>query len=55
MKQLLEIAKETLQAEKEVLPEKAEDRGKAALTELFNEVKTSAKPIAVERVVTDID
>jgi type I restriction enzyme, R subunit len=55
LKQLLEIAKETLQAEKEVPPEEDEDRGKAALTELFNEVKTSETPIMVERVVTDID
>ena len=55
LKQLLEIAKETLQAEKDVPPEEDEDRGKAALTELFNEVKTAATPIMVERVVTDID
>jgi type I restriction enzyme, R subunit len=55
LKQLLEIAKETLQAEKDVPPEEDEDRGKAALTELFKEVKTSATPILVERVVTDID
>jgi hypothetical protein len=40
LKQLLQIAKETLQAEKETPPEEDEDRGKAALTELFNEVKT---------------
>lgn len=55
LKQLLEIAKETLQAEKKVPPEEDEDRGKAALTELFNEVKTAETPIMVERVVTDID
>lgn len=55
LKQLLEIAKETLQAEKEVPPDEDENRGKAALTELFNEVKTSETPIMVERVVTDID
>jgi type I restriction enzyme R subunit len=55
LKQLLEIAKETLQAEKEVPPEEDEDRGKAALTELFNEVKTAETPILVERVVEDID
>lgn len=55
LKQLLEIAKETLQAEKEVPPEEDEDRGKAALTELFNEVKTAETPIMVERVVADID
>lgn len=55
LKQLLEIAKETLRAEKEVPPEENEDRGKAALTELFNEVKTAETPIMVERVVADID
>jgi len=55
LKQLLEIAKETLQAEKETPPEEDEDRGKAALTELFNEIKTDETPIMVERVVADID
>ena len=55
LKQLLEIAKETLQAEKESPPEEDEDRGKAALTELFNEVKTTETPIMVERIVADID
>ena len=55
LKQLLQIAKETLQAEKEVPPEEDEDRGKAALTELFNEVKTTDTPVVVERVVADID
>ncbi len=55
LKQLLQLAKEVLQAEKEVPPEQDEDRGKAALTELFNEVKTAETPIIVERVVTDLD
>ena len=55
LKQLLEIAKETLQAEKEIPPEEDEDRGKAALTALFNEIKTDETPIMVERVVADID
>ena len=55
LKQLLQIAKETLQAEKEVPPEEDEDRGKAALTELFNEIKTTDTPVVVERVVADID
>lgn len=55
LKQLLQIAKETVQAEKEIPPEEDEDRGKAALTELFNEVKTEETPIMVERVVSDID
>jgi len=55
LKQLLQLAKEVIQAEKEVPPEEDEDRGKAALTELFNEVKTAETPIMVERVVADID
>lgn len=55
LKQLLQIAKEVLQAEKEIPPEEDEDYGKAALTELFNDVKTAETPIIVERVVTDID
>lgn len=55
LKQLLQLAKEVLQAEKETPPEEDEDRGKAALTELFNEVKTAETPIMVERVVADID
>jgi type I restriction enzyme R subunit len=55
LKQLLEIAKEVLQAEKETPPEEDVDRGKAALTELFIEVKTENTPIVVERVVADID
>jgi type I restriction enzyme, R subunit len=32
-----------------------EDQGKAALTELFEEVKNGETPIIVERVVADID
>jgi type I restriction enzyme R subunit len=55
LKQLLQIAKEVLQAEKEIPPEEDEDRGKAALTDLFNEAKTADTPIMVERVVADID
>ncbi len=55
LKALLQIAKAVLQAEKEIPPEEDEDRGKAALTELFNEVKTAETPIMVERVVADID
>jgi type I restriction enzyme, R subunit len=55
LKQLLEIAKETLQAEREVPAEEDEHRGKAALTELFHDVKTADTPILVERIVADID
>lgn len=55
LKQLLQVARDVLQAEKETPPDEDEDRGKAALTELFNEVRTADTPIMVERVVADID
>jgi len=55
LKMLLELAKEAAQAEKEVVPEEELDKGKAALTELFNNVKNENTPIIVERIVNDID
>ena len=55
LKLLLELAREAAQAEKEVVPEEEIDRGKAALTELFNGVKNDKTPIIVERIVNDID
>ena len=55
LKMLLELAKEAAQAEKEVVPEEEVDKGKAALTELFNGVKNSSTPVIVERIVSDID
>ena len=55
MKYLLELAKEAAQAEQQVVPENEIDRGKAALTELFQGVRNSNTPVIVERVVDDID
>src|SRR5713226_2785299 len=55
IKQLLELAREVVQAEKEVDPVEEQDKGKAALTELFNEVRNGNTPIMVERIVSDID
>lgn len=55
LKKLLELAKQAARAEKEVVPREEVDKGKAALTELFNGVKNSSTPIIVERIVTDID
>jgi len=55
LKQLLDLAKELVATEKEVPPEEDEDRGKAALTELFEEARNGDTPIMVERIVTDID
>jgi len=55
LKMLLELAREAVQAEKEVVPKEEVDLGKAALTELFNGVKNHSTPIIVERIVSDID
>ena len=41
--------------EREVPPIEEEERGKAALTELFEEAKNGDTPNIVERVVNDID
>jgi len=59
LKALLALAKDTVAAEKEA-EEKAPaaddaDRGKAALTALFEEVRNQKTPIIVARVVADID
>lgn len=55
LKMLLALAKEAAQAEREVVPEEEVDRGKAALTELFNGIRNDKTPIIVERIVSDID
>ena len=55
LKELLDIARDVLIAEKDTPPEEDEDRGKAALTELFQEVRGGETPVVVERVVGDID
>jgi type I restriction enzyme R subunit len=55
IKQLCELAKETLQAEKQTEPIGVQKSAKAALTELFLEMKTIQTPAIVERIVNDID
>lgn len=55
LKMLIDMAKEARAAEKEVVPEEEEDKGKAALTELFEGVRNENTPIIVENVVNDID
>lgn len=55
LKRLLELAKDAAEAEKEVVPEEEIDKGKAALTELFEGVKNKNTPVIVERIVKDID
>ncbi|HCG6610707.1 TPA: HsdR family type I site-specific deoxyribonuclease [Vibrio parahaemolyticus] len=55
VKELCKIAKETVQAEKELDEEQQEKSPKAALTDLFLELKDDQTPAVVERIVTDID
>ncbi|MBF0554218.1 MAG: HsdR family type I site-specific deoxyribonuclease [Nitrospirae bacterium] len=55
IKELLELARETVEAEKEIEPEEEQKKAKAALTELFEEIRTDKVPIMVERIVNDID
>ena len=55
LKLLLQLARDVVQAEKQVDPVQEEDRGKTALTELFAEVRNANTPILTERIVADID
>lgn len=55
LKQLLDVARDLVATEKETPPHEDDDRGKAALTELFQQVRNDKTPIIVERVVNDID
>ena len=55
LKELLELAKDVVRFERETPVEEEIDRGKAALTELFEQAKNGDTPIMVKRVVDDID
>ncbi len=55
LKALLDLARDLVNAEKEVPPAEDEDRGKTALTELFQQSRNADTPIMVERIVDDID
>jgi type I restriction enzyme R subunit len=55
VKELCKIAKETVQAEKEVEKDIQYKSSKSALSDLFLELKTDQTPIVVERIVSDID
>ncbi|MBU1660668.1 MAG: HsdR family type I site-specific deoxyribonuclease [Chloroflexi bacterium] len=55
LKALLDLATDVVNAEKDTPQEEDEDRGLAALTALFEEVRNAETPIIVERVVADID
>ncbi len=55
LKAILDVAKDTVEAEKQTDPEEEQNQALAALTELFNEVKTKNTHVIVERIVADID
>ncbi len=55
LKALLDLAKDVVKLEREMPIEEEIDRGKAALTELFEEVKNGETPVMVKRIVDDID
>ncbi|MXZ30205.1 MAG: type I restriction endonuclease subunit R [Acidimicrobiia bacterium] len=55
LKQLIDLAKDVVQAEREEPEELQEDVGQAALTELFEEVKNTNTPVIVDRIVAEID
>lgn len=56
LRELLDLAKEVLEKEKECdQPLDKREQARAALTELFESIKTPETPIIVERVVNDID
>lgn len=59
LKHLLDLARDTAAAVKkaneEMPPASSEDKGKAALTELFKNVKNANTPVIIERIVTEID
>ena len=55
LKELLNLARDVVQAERTAEPIAEEDLGRAALTDLFEEAKNEKTPIMVERVVNDID
>jgi type I restriction enzyme, R subunit len=55
LKELLNLARDVVAAERAAPPMAREEQGKAALTQLFEEVKKPDTPIIVDRVVNDID
>jgi len=55
LKELFELARDTVAAEKAAAEIPREERGKAALTELFESLKGEDTPIIVENVVNEVD
>ncbi|OZE42353.1 DEAD/DEAH box helicase [Rhodococcus sp. 05-2254-6] len=55
LRELLELARDTVVAEKAIDEVPREEQGRAALTELFEALKTDETPIIVENIVNRID
>lgn len=55
LKHLLELARRVVEAERKADPQEEQANAKAALTELFYEVRNDSTPVMVERIVNDID
>ena len=55
LKALLDLAKDVVAAEQASPPIDQEERGKAALTELFEASRNGDTPVMVKRIVNDID
>jgi type I restriction enzyme R subunit len=55
LRELLELARDTVAAEKAVGAKPREEQGKAALTELFESLQGDGTPVIVENVVARID
>lgn len=55
LRELLELARDTVAAEKVLKEVPREEQGKAALTELFEALKTDQTPIIVDNIVNRID
>lgn len=55
LRELLELARDVVATEKTLAEIPLEERGKAALTELFESVKDADTPVMIERLVSDVD
>ena len=55
LRELLDLARDTVAAEKAIAEVPREERGKAALTELFDSLKGNGTPVIVENIVDRID
>lgn len=55
LKDILKLARDLAKTEKETTPVEEQNQAKAALTELFEEIRNEKTPIVVEKIVNQID